>query len=90
MSGGVTDMAAVKKAKIDKGEGVQKVSMNLTPLDLENIEFLKERLNLRASVDSVTQAMKLARQLLELIDEGDRKMIMEDAEGNRETIKFRI
>ena len=90
MSNGVSHMAAVKKAKTEKAEGIQKVSMNLTPKDLENIDYLKERLNLRASVDAVTQAMKMARQLCELIDEDDRKIIAKDSAGNMETINFMI
>lgn len=65
----------------------EKVSMNLTPEDIENIEFITNRLNARQQVISVSRSLKLTRELINLID-SNQKLLVENENGDIEQIRF--
>jgi hypothetical protein len=65
----------------------EKVSMNLTPRDIENIEFITNRLNARQQVISISRSLELTKELLELID-SSHKILIEDKNGHIQQLKF--
>jgi hypothetical protein len=79
---------AVKAVNTNKEQSrFEKVSMNLTKEDIENIEFITNRLNARQQVASVSRSLKLTRELIDLID-SNQKLLVEDVNGNLERIRF--
>jgi len=78
----------VKTAKSNKkAMKYEKVSMNLTPRDIENIEFITDRLNARQQVMSVSRSLELTKELINLID-SNQKLLVENENGNIQEIRF--
>ena len=65
----------------------EKVSMNLTPRDIENIEFITDRLNARQQVISVSRSLELTKELINLID-SNQKLLVENDNGDIQEIRF--
>jgi len=80
-----------KKVKTDKSNKkamkYEKVSMNLTPRDIENIEFITDRLNARQQVISVSRSLELTKELINLID-SNQKLLVENDNGDIQEIRF--
>jgi len=78
----------VKTAKSNKkAMKYEKVSMNLTPRDIENIEFITDRLNARQQVISVSRSLELTKELINLID-SNQKLLVENDNGDIQEIRF--
>jgi hypothetical protein len=54
---------------------VYRVSMRLTPRDVENTNLLEQSLAARSKADAISQALGIARVIVEAIQKGDQVLV---------------
>lgn len=74
------------KSKKKQYEGV-KASINFDGRDVQNADFINDRLHCRTQTITVSRSLEITRSILEMIEQEGRFLI-EDASGNTREVKF--
>ena len=77
-------MADIKLTSMSE---LTRVSMNLRHKDISNVEELGELLNETNKTRIMTSALTIALEIFK-IQKSDKKIVLEDKKGNRESLKF--
>jgi hypothetical protein len=75
-----------KKSTSVLKETMKPFSVNLTPVDADNMEYLIDRLNVRQGAIAISRAMAITRQLLDILDDAEKVLIQKD--GATQEVKF--
>jgi hypothetical protein len=65
---------------------VYRVTMRLTQSDLDTAKFLERALDARSKADAISQAMAIARTIIQAIEDGKEVLIREPGSGYAEKL----
>ena len=83
MSNTARNIDSIKNTK----PSTTKVSMNLTNRDMDNVDYLTDRLNARNQVIAVSRALEVARQLISNIDDG-QTLLLKSSDGDLKEVQI--